>query len=509
MAARTLMVQGTASSVGKSVLVAALCRIFRNDGLRVAPFKSQNMALNSFVTPDGGEIGRAQAVQAEAAGVDPAVEMNPVLLKPEGEMRSQVIVLGRPVGSMSYREYESLKPGLREVVARSLARLREKYDLVIIEGAGSPAEINLRHSDIANMYVAGLAVAPVILVGDIDRGGVFAQFVGTMELLEAAERERVRAFVINRFRGDSALLEPGLEFLAARFGIPVLGVVPYLERLRIPEEDSVALEERRERRRPSSAARLDIAVVRLPSISNYDDFLALEHDPRAVVRFVETAKEAAAADLVILPGSKSTVADLDWLRRNGIADEIVGRGLREEPVLGICGGCQMLGEVIDDPDSVESPRPSTPGLGLLALRTRFARTKLTAQVIARAEGDSFLTRGVDATALGAYEIHMGRIERAPAERAPFRVLARGGRAHDEPDGAVSENGAVVGTMLHGILENEAVQTALVRNLLAKKGFAADPAPQAVPTRDEAYERLAAAVRESLDMAQLRRIAGLD
>ena len=341
--ARTLMVQGTASSVGKTLIVAALCRIFHREGLSVAPFKAQNMALNSFVTSDGGEIGRAQAVQAEAAGIDPRVEMNPILLKPEGGMRSQVVVLGKPLGRMTWSEYQQLKPEFVRIVADSLHSLRAKHDLIIIEGAGSPAEINLAGQDLVNMHVAAEAEAPVLLVGDIDRGGVFAHLVGTMELLAPADRERVAGFLINKFRGDVALLAPGLEFLRERFRVPVLGVIPYLERLRIADEDSVALEDRRNRR-ATGLGQIDIAVIKLPRISNYDDFLALEHEDGVTVRFVEEPREMAGADLAIIPGSKSTIADLGWLHESGFALAIVDRAREGGLIAGICGGCQMLGE---------------------------------------------------------------------------------------------------------------------------------------------------------------------
>ena len=360
MLARSLMVQGTASSVGKSVLVAALCRIFRQQGIRVAPFKAQNMSLNSFVTPDGKEIGRAQAVQAEAAGIAPAVEMNPILLKPEGKGRSQIVMMGKPAGSFKFGDGEDRLCELREVVAQCLKRLRQSYELVVIEGAGSPAEINLKARDIVNMHVAKLADAPVILVGDIDRGGVFAQFVGTMELLEPDERGRVAALAINKFRGDIALLQSGLDFIVRRVNTPMLGVIPFIERLRIADEDAVALDQRLDRSR-ASAARLEIAVVRLPRISNFDDFQPLEHEPEVVVRFVETPARLANADLVILPGSKSTVADLAWLRATGIDRAVAERARRGEPILGVCGGYQMLGQSIEDPHGVESSQRSTPG----------------------------------------------------------------------------------------------------------------------------------------------------
>jgi adenosylcobyric acid synthase len=506
MSARTLMVQGTASSVGKSLIVAALCRIFRNRGLRVAPFKSQNMALNSFVTPDGGEIGRAQAVQAEAARIAPAVEMNPILLKPEGGMRSQVVVMGRPIGSMTFAEYHERKPELCQVIDGALDRLRADYDLIIIEGAGSPAEINLYSHDIVNMYVAETADAPVILIGDIDRGGVFAHLAGTIDLLQPRHRGRVAAFLINKFRGDRALLKPGLDFLTERFGIPVIGVIPHIPNLRIAEEDSVALEDRRGR--TAAGAQIDIAAIRLPHLSNYDDFLTLEHEADVVVRFAETPEELAGADLIVIPGSKSTVADLAWMRRVGIADAIVARASRREPIVGICGGCQMLGEAIEDPDAIESPIRHARGLGLLPLRTRFANMKTTAQVRARLRTPSLLSGGesIDAD-LVAYEIHMGLVEPTRADaRAAFTIAQRNGVSAQVADGGVSGDGAIVGTMLHGIFDNEAVRAALMRGLARRKGIGA-PATS-VHSRDAEYDRLANVVAENIDLPLLARIAGV-
>jgi adenosylcobyric acid synthase len=502
--ARTLMVQGTASSVGKSILVTALCRLFRREGLRVAPFKAQNMALNSFVTPAGGEIGRAQAVQAEAAGVEPAVEMNPILLKPEGDARSQVVVLGKAIGSLTAADYHAHKPGLRSVVADSLAHLRRSFDLVIIEGAGSPVEINLKDRDIVNMHVARIADAPVLLVGDIDRGGVFAAFVGTMELLEPDERARVAAFVVNKFRGDVSLLVPGLEFITQRTRVPVLGVVPYIEDLRVAEEDSVALEDRARRTRPPRD-QLDIVVVRLPRISNYDDVQPLEHEPGVTVRFIEEIVDLLEADLVILPGSKSTASDLAWLRARGLADVLVQRAGSGRPVLGICGGCQMLGRRIKDPHGVECGERIVPSLGLLPIETRFERQKITAQVGAKVLCRSWLADTVVGE-LSGYEIHMGVIERDPDAAAPFEIVRRNGRKVRVPDGAVDENGTVVGTMIHGLFGNETVRASLLRFLRRRKG-APEPLP---PTRGRGadYDTLAAVVRRHVDWALLQRLVGV-
>jgi adenosylcobyric acid synthase len=505
MTAATLMIQGTASSVGKSLLVAGLCRLFHRAGLRVAPFKSQNMALNSAVTPDGLEIGRAQAVQADAAGIAATVDMNPILLKPEAERRSQVVVLGKPTGSMTAAEYHAYKPQLSQVIAASLARLRAEHDLVVIEGAGSPAEINLKSHEIVNMHVARLADAPVLLVGDIDRGGVFAAFVGTLELLEPDERARIAAFVVNKFRGDVALLEPGLRMLTERTGKPVLGVVPYLANLRIADEDSVSLDHRAARRRPPPGE-LDIAVVRLPRIANHDDVEPLEHEPGVTVRFVDHPGDLTGADLVILPGSKNTTADLAWLRSRGLADAITMRAASGEPVLGLCGGCQMLGEAIEDPDGVEASEPRVTGLGVLPLVTRFHRDKRTTQVVARVAAPSFLTGGALPTEpVTGYEIHMGAVEPTrPGPRA-FALDTRNGRSAGASDGAVAAGGAVVGTMLHGLFENDALRARTLAALRDRRGLPTPADRTRIPTRQAEYDRLEAAVRASLDPELLWRL----
>jgi adenosylcobyric acid synthase len=508
MMARTLMVQGTASSVGKSLLVTALCRYFKQEGMRVAPFKSQNMALNSFVTPEGGEIGRAQAVQAEAAGVIAHVDMNPILLKPEGDARSQVVVLGKAIGSMSARDYHGSKPDLRRTIAESLLRLREAHDLIVIEGAGSPAEVNLKDRDIVNMHVARVADAPVLLVGDIDRGGVFAAFVGTMELLEPDERARVAAFVINKFRGDVELLRPGLDFLHARTGVPVAGVLPHLAHLRMAEEDSVSLDHRVKRARPSSD-QIDIAVVRLPRISNYDDLEPLEAEAGVTVRFVEHAASARGADLLVLPGTKSTAADLRWLRESGIASVVEERAARGQAVLGICGGCQMLGTSIADPHQIESSDTEVRGLDLLPITTRFERAKTTAQVVARATRATFLSdaSSPDAPVITGYEIHMGSVEQTARDVEPFVIERRNGAPVRHADGAIGRGGAIVGTMIHGIFDNESVRSTLLATLRARKGIAAPADAPPRVTKDAEYDRLAQTVRSHMDTALLAKLVG--
>ncbi len=506
MSAATLMIQGTSSSVGKSLIVAALCRIFRNRGLRVAPFKSQNMALNSFVTLDGFEIGRAQAVQAEAARIEPAVEMNPILLKPEAGGRSQVVVMGKPVGSMRWDEYRAMIPSLGATVAGCLEKLRAACDLVVIEGAGSPAEINLRSSDIVNMHVARIAGAPVILAGDIDRGGVFAHFVGTMELLAPDERARVAGFLINKFRGDPTLLKPGLDYLRQRCGKPVLGIIPFIERLRIADEDSVALETR-STRASSDLSRIQVAVVKLPTISNYDDVLALEHEPGTAVRFVARAEEIAGADLVIIPGSKSTIADLAWMRAHGLASAITEHERAGGCILGICGGCQMLGETIEDLLGVESPEGIANGLWLLPLRTRYEAEKRTTRVVARIASRSFLGEDGGAEAAG-YEIHMGRTEPIGSARSAFTIVSENGKPCVREDGAIAESGRVAGTMIHGVLDNAALRTALIASLARRRGIAASINRDPIAERGAEYDRLASAVAENADIGAIARIAGI-
>jgi adenosylcobyric acid synthase len=500
MTGRAIMVQGTASSVGKSIVVTALCRLFRQEGLKVAPFKAQNMALNAYVAADGGEIGRAQAVQAQAAGVAPTVDMNPILLKPEGHSRSQVVVMGRPIGSIGAADYHERKPDLRGVVVEALDRLRSAYDVVVIEGAGSPAEINLKDRDLVNMFVAHAADCRVILVGDIDRGGVFAAFVGTLELLEPSERARVGAFLINKFRGDLRLLDSGLRFLETRTGIPVLGVVPYLKALRIADEDSVSLEDRLRRRR-AGVDEIEIAVIRVPLISNHDDFQPLEYEPGVVVRFVERAEEIEGADLVVLPGSKSTVSDLLWLRASGVAAAVVARARGGGWVLGVCGGCQMLGERIEDPNRAESTEAAVDGLGLLPITTLFSPDKRTAQVRAKPLGSTFLA-DAGAGEITGYEIHMGRVQRRAGARGPFAIHARNGAIDDDVDGASSPDGVVVGTMIHGLFDDAGVRRTLLAKLRERRGLPA-PGPSA-PQPDE-FDRLAAALRESIDVPLLHRL----
>ena len=501
--ASCLMIQGTASGVGKTVLTAALCRLLARAGYRVAPFKSQNMALNAAVTPDGLEIGRAQAAQAEAAGIEPSVDMNPILLKPEGDDRSQLVVAGVPRGSFAFADYRRLRAELFPLIAASLDRLRRAHDVVIIEGAGSPAEINLNDGEIVNMRIARLADAPVVLAGDIDRGGVFAAFVGTLALLDPEDRDRVQAFLINKFRGNAALLTSGLDALVDRTGRPVLGVVPYIDDVPVAAEDSLDLDGRR----GASRADVDVAVIRIPRIANFDDFEPLAREPGVGVRFVRDPAELADADLVVLPGSKSTIADLAWLRETGLADAIVGIARAGRPVLGVCGGYQMLGETLHDPLGTESAAGEVDGLGLLPVVTTFALVKTTVRVSARATTDAGLFAGAPGLELSAYEIHTGATETRGGHH-PFTVTRRHGVATDAADGAMNASGTVVGTYLHGLFANDGLRRSLLVALAARKGLAADPR-WGRPSGTDRYDRLADVVGGALDLTLLARLLRVD
>ena len=478
--ARCIMVQGTMSGAGKSLLVTALCRIFARDGWRVAPFKSQNMALNSFVTPDGRELGRAQAVQAEAAGVDCDVRMNPILLKPSSDMGSQLIVMGEVRGHYDAKEYFAMKRGLIPAILEAFHGLAAENDIIVIEGAGSPAEINLRQDDIVNMGLAELVNAPVLLTGDIDRGGVFAQLYGTIALLQPQERRRIVGTVINKFRGDLDLLRPGLRQLEDLTGVPVLGVVPWLN-TDIDDEDSLA-----PRLTQSTAEKdLDIAVIRLPHLSNFTDFSPLEEHPAIGLRYVERAEKLGTPDLVILPGTKNTVGDLQWLRASGLAEAILTLHTAGTPVLGICGGYQMLGQSLSDPMGVEQ-QGSFEGLGLLPCETVFTAGKT------RTRKTGICAAGPFAGAkLEGYELHMGC---TTCRGQPFCRLDDG-----REDGCI--RGDVFGTYLHGLFDTGELTAKLAQWLAERKGITVpdfSPEPR-ILYRNRQYDLLADAVRQSLDM----------
>jgi adenosylcobyric acid synthase len=500
------MVQGTSSSAGKSLMVTGLVRLFRQDGYTVAPFKAQNMSLNSFPAIEGGEIGRAQVAQAEAAGLPPSIHMNPVLLKPTTDVGAQVIVQGRPIGHMGAREYHEFKASLLPVVKQSLDHLKERFQVVLIEGAGSPAEINLRENDIVNMAVAHLADAPVVLVADIDRGGVFASIYGTWALMDDADRARLRAFIVNRFRGDASILEPGIREIEDRTGMHCLGVLPYLRDVGVDDEDSVSLDDAAEERarQPRDTAGWPlgegprVAVVRLPRISNFTDFRPLETSGLFRVRYAERPEELAEADLIILPGTKSTVGDLQELQRRGFAEAIRARRAAGAQVLGVCGGYQMLGERILDPDGVESAQAEIEGLGLLPLTTTFETEKVTEPVRVRGAGAGWL--GEEAAVQG-YEIHMGRTE---GSCRPLFLVEEGGSGRAE--GAVSEDGLVSGSYVHGLFDDYTVLAGLARGLGVSEERIAERGAgyrAHVEAKDEAYERLAAVFREHLDLDFLR------
>ena len=500
---RVIMVQGTSSHAGKSILVTALCRIFARDGLRVAPFKAQNMSLNSYATPDGGEIGRSQAVQAAAARISPRVEMNPVLLKPEGEQRSQVVVMGRPRAVASPREYHRLQASIWETVTSALARLRSQFDVVVIEGAGSPAEINLKRNDIVNMPVALHSGAPVLLVGDIDRGGVFAQLIGTMSLLDPEEQARVKGFVINKFRGDPALLTSGLDFLEERTSVPVVGVLPYFSDIHIPEEDSLGLIP--DSGHPATET-VDVAVIRLPHIANFDDFDPLRLEPAVRLRYVRRAGEFANPDLVVIPGSKTTMADLDWLRDQGLDQLILGARRLGTPVIGICAGFQMLGRRLLDPHGVESPRPESRGLGLLPVSTTFSREKATHQTRVKVIAGRGLLSGCRGSVATAYEIHMG-VTTGRDVSNPFIIQSRSGKPVHLREGAFDSEGLTLGTHLHGIFHNRALRRSILECAADRRGLQL-PGEEEQLDQSAEFDKLAGWALEHLDIEFIYRITGL-
>ena len=476
MTARALMIQGTSSDAGKSTLVAGLCRVLRRRGVRVAPFKPQNMSLNSAVASDGGEIGRAQALQAQAAGIAPTTDMNPVLLKPQSDRGAQVIIQGRSIGTLDAAGYHEYKRIARRAVLDSYHRLASGYELIVVEGAGSAAEINLRANDIANMGFAEAVDCPVVLIADIDRGGVFAQLVGTLALLSESERARVTGFVINRFRGDRALLDPGLEWLETHSGKPVFGVLPYLQDLHLDAEDGLP---REQERHVPHLGQLRVIVPVTPRISNPTDFDPLRQHPQIDLRFTVDPHDVPGADLVILPGSKSVCADLAWLRERGWGEQLARHLRYGGRLVGICGGLQMLGETIADPHGVEGYAGTRPGFGWLALHTTLEREKQLRNVSGRLTLTSASVRG--------YEIHTGRSSGAALERPLIEF--EDGRA----DGAISPDGQVLGTYVHGLFEEPAACSAL----LAWAGLTAPIALDHRLRRERALEDLADAVESSV------------
>ncbi|MDE3117015.1 MAG: cobyric acid synthase [Pseudomonadota bacterium] len=479
------MIQGTTSDAGKSTLVAALCRWLKRRNVRVAPFKPQNMALNSAVTVDGGEIGRAQALQAQAAGLTPHTDMNPVLLKPNTDIGAQVIIQGRPIGNMDAGDYHDYKRVAWAAVRQSYERLATQYDVVIVEGAGSPAEINLRDRDIANMGFAEAVDCPVLLIADIDRGGVFAHLTGTLALLSQSEQRRVKGFVINRFRGDLALLEPGLDWLSAHTGKPVLGVLPYLNGLHLDAEDALP----RDRARESVDGALRVIVPALPRISNHTDFDPLRLHPQVDFRYIAPDEAPPSADLIILPGSKSVRDDLSWLRAQGW-EQAIRRHLRYGgKLIGLCGGFQMLGRAVHDPHGLESEAGTSAGLDLLDMETRLEPAKQLRNV------QGALTLG--GAPVAGYEIHSGVSRGAALDRPLLRL---DGRA----DGAISADGQIIGTYLHGLFESAAACDAL----LIWAGLETPLTRDHAAVREASLERLADAVEAHLETSALIRLLGL-
>lgn len=481
--AKCIMIQGTMSNAGKSLLCAGLCRIFRQDGYRVAPFKSQNMALNSFITEAGGEMGRAQVVQAEAAGIAPDVRMNPILLKPTTDVGSQVIVNGRAQGNMRAMEYYRRKREYIPAILEAYNSLAQEYDIIVIEGAGSPAEINLKQEDIVNMGLAKLVDAPVLLVGDIDRGGVFAQLYGTVALLEEEERARVKGTIVNKFRGDRAILEPGIKMLEELCGVPVAGVIPYVH-ADIDDEDSLT-----ERfRRDTARKLLDLAVIRLPRISNFTDFAPFERYENVSVRYVDRTADLHQPDLILIPGTKSTIEDLRWLRQCGLEAAIQKVAAAGTPVFGVCGGYQMLGRTISDPEGVEAGgETEIRGLGLLELDTVFRGEKVQRQVRGTFDSVSGLLAPLNGLAYEGYEIHMGR----SGEALP----------------PVQGSGAVYGSYIHGIFDAPGVSDAVLKALCASRGidFEALGTFDVREYKERQYDLLADAVRGGLDMDYVYRV----
>ena len=517
------MIQGTGSHVGKSILVCALCRILKQDGYRVAPFKAQNMALNSFVTRDGKEIGRAQVAQAEAAGIDPVVEMNPILLKPTGDCGSQVVVMGKPIGNMTAKEYYQKKAGFVSIIKDAYDTLRSKFDIIVIEGAGSPAEINLKDGDIVNMGMAEMASAPVLLVTDIDRGGAFAWIVGTLELLTMSERDRVKGIVFNKFRGDKGILKPGLDMLENRINKPVVGVIPYIHNLSIDDEDSVSLQyisgkhtgfqDAEELRlnpnifsnlQPSAISHqpvIDIVVIKLPRISNFTDFNTFTHEKDVKVRFVDKAENIGKPDLLIIPGTKNTIGDLTFLKERGIFGKIIELSRQGTMTIGICGGYQMLGKQINDPHHVESSEDGIQGLGLLETVTTFSREKQTYQVKGSMLEHEHLFPVDDG--LVGYEIHMGETTyNGHNSVRPFaRITERAGEMVDILDGCVSANGNVIGTYIHGIFDNDEFRSGIINYLRLKKGFKSSDRchVNSKSIKEHRYNELADIIRRNINM----------
>lgn len=513
MRAKALMYLGTGSDVGKSVLAAAYCRILRQDGFRVAPFKAQNMALNSFITPEGGEMGRAQVVQAEAAGVAPHVDMNPILLKPTCQMGSQVIVHGRPVGNYTASEYYQFKKELASVVRESYERLAGRYDIIVLEGAGSAVELNLKEHDLVNFSMAAMADARCVLVGDIDRGGIFAALLGSTLLMTPEERARMIGFMVNKLRGDPRLFESGIEIIESRSGLPVLGVIPHFDHIALQEEDSVALRRRMERGargREGGSARLSIGVVRLPFISNYTDFDCFEQEAGVDLVYFDGPRRVFDFDAIVLPGSKNTLEDLDHLKRTGLAEALVASVKSGSTVVGLCGGYQMLGRMVRDPHGVESGLRQVEGLGLLNMETEMFPDKITSQVEAEVLETAAMD-GLGSERVRGYEIHMGRSTPGAGAQPLFRITRRDGLTVDFEDGLSSADGRVWGTYIHGVFDSDPFRRSFLRVLQSRSGKRNVPLSEGysyAEWKERQYELLAEHVRRHTDVRRIYDAMGL-
>ena len=497
--AKVIMIQGTMSNAGKSLVTAGLCRVFKQDGYKVAPFKSQNMALNSFITKEGLEMGRAQVMQAEACGIEPSVNMNPILLKPTNDVGSQVIVNGEVLGNMSARDYYKKKTELIPHIMEAYNNLAKEYDIIVMEGAGSPAEINLKENDIVNMGMAKLVNSPVLLVGDIDRGGVFASIAGTLMLLEEDERKMIKGTIINKFRGDVNILKPGLDMIEEITKTPVVGVVPYME-LDIDDEDS--LSERFNNK--GTVDLIDIAVIRLPRISNFTDFNTFEYIPGVSLRYVKSVRELKDPDMIILPGTKNTMEDLKWLRESGLESQILKQAAKGKVIFGICGGYQMLGMELSDPFNVESGGTMA-GMGLLPTKTVFEKEKVRTRVSGNFNEVSGILAELSYVEFEGYEIHMGQTTYDFNEEELTTIDNVNGEDIIKNDGLYKDN--VYGSYIHGIFDKEEVSKAIVESLCIHKGidYSSISTVDIEKYKEEQYDKLAEGIRNSLDMKAIYEI----
>ncbi len=504
--AKTVMLQGTASNVGKSILATALCRIIYDKGLKVAPFKSWNMALNSYVTKEGGEVGRAQALQAEACNVNINIDMQPFLVKPKGDGTSQVIVKGKPLGDFkSTRKNSDYIKWAMDIIKKSLNKLKKEYEVIVMEGAGSPAEVNISDKDLANMKVAKLFNTPVILVADIDRGGVFASIVGTMELL-GEDRKYVKGIIINKFRGDKSSLKSGIDFIEKRTQTPVLGVIPYFDDIDLPEEDSVSIKEH-----INKNAEIKIGVINLPHLSNFTDFDVFNQHPLVELRYIDNkVKDIKKFDLLIIPGTKNTTEDLRYLKKYGLADKIIKAAQNNVQVIGICGGYQMLGKKLIDSNLTEGKTKQTDGLGLLDIETRFSEGKNTYQIKAELYQDQKLSDKLNNTEIEGYEIHMGETKLGKNISAMFKIKSRSNQKCLIEDGAVSKIYDIWGTYIHGIFDNDEFRRGVLNHLLDKKSGQSikQEAINFKRQREKAINTLAEKVKENIDLEKLYKIMDL-